>query len=58
MSDTNESTLRQAPKSLDVDLKEFSSTALERLINEIRNDDNDKPVSATTYNRTYHRHNR
>ena len=58
MTDPDESTLRQAPKSLDIDLKEFSSRALERLIDEIRNDDNDKPVSATTYNRTYHRHNR
>ena len=58
MADKNDSALQQVPESLDVKLEQISSTALARLIDEVRNDSKDKLVSATTYNRTYHRHNR
>ena len=59
MADTNDSRLPpQAPESLDIKLENISSTALARLIDEVRNDGKDEPVSATNYNRTYHRHNR
>ena len=58
MADTNESTLHQEPESLDIKLENVSSTALARLIDEVRNDGDGEPVSATDYNRTYHRHNR
>ena len=58
MADTNDSTQPKAPESLDIKLDNISSTVLARLIDEVRNDDNGEPVSATTYNRTYHRHNR
>ena len=58
MADTNESAQPKAPESLDIKLENISSTALARLVDEVRNDGNGEPVSATTYNRTYHRHNR
>ena len=58
MSDTNECTPPQAQERLDVELKDISSAALDRLIDEVRNESGDSIASATTYNRTYHRHNR
>ena len=38
MADTNDCTLPQAPESLDIKLENISSTALARLIDEVRND--------------------
>ena len=58
MADTNDSTQPKAPKSLEIKLENIRSTALARLIDEVRKDGNGEPVSATAYNRTYHRHNR
>ena len=39
---------------LEVDVKEISSPTLARLIEEVRND----AVAGSSYNRSYHRHNR
>ena len=58
MADTNESTRPQASERLDIELKKITSTALARLIDEVRNHRGETMVSATAYNRTYHRHNR
>lgn len=58
MADTNEYTSPEAPERLDVELKDISSTALDRLVDEVRNESGDNMASETTYNRTYHRHNR
>ena len=44
-----------AAKLLELDIDEFDSTALARLIEEIRNDE---PATTRAYHRTYHRHNR
>lgn len=46
------------PENLDLRLKSLGSVALARLIDEVRNDDPEKPLSPTAYNRMYHRHNR
>lgn len=58
MSDTQKSLLSPAPETLEIKLEDIESTALARLVEEVRNDGKDELPSTTTYNRTYHRHNR
>lgn len=58
MTELHDSTTSQEPKDLDIEVESLSSTALVRLIDEVRNDGNAEPASITTYNRSYHRHNR
>ncbi|MBN8632334.1 MAG: hypothetical protein J0L76_15945 [Rhodobacterales bacterium] len=55
-----EAQARVAPQSefnglIDVDVKRLSSTALARLIEEVRHDD---PLVGKSYDRTHNRHNR
>jgi hypothetical protein len=42
----------------DLDLDAVDSVAIRRLIEEVRNTGGPAPGEQTTYNRTYHRHNR
>ena len=58
MPDTHDPQAPPAPDTLDIRLENIDSTALARLIEEVRNDSKDELLSTTTYNRTYHRHNR
>lgn len=55
-----EAQVRVAPQSefnglIDVDVKTLSSTALARLVEEVRHDD---PMVGKSYDRTHNRHNR
>ena len=43
------------PESLEVDVGSLSSVTLERLLDEVRNDE---PTAAHSYDRTHNRHNR
>ena len=45
-------------ESLDVDLEKIESAALARLTEEVKNEGRQESLNSTTYNRTYHRHNR
>ena len=58
MTDTHAAKLSQPPERLDIPLENFTSPALARIIEEVRNDRASGPDSTTAYNRTYHRHNR
>ena len=58
MTEVHDPTPSQAPTDLDIAVESLSSTALARLIDEVRNEGGPEPASITTYNRTYHRHNR
>ena len=58
MAETTQSTRPQTSERPDIDPKTLPSTALARLIEEVRNDPPPKMASAANYNRTYHRHNR
>lgn len=61
MADPRESTDPEPvpdPENLDLRLKSLGSVALARLIDEVRHDDPEEPLSPTAYNRMYHRHNR
>ena len=42
MADTNECTPPPTPERLDVELKDISSTALDRLVDEVRNESGDR----------------
>ena len=49
---------QEVAKELDIRLDSINSTALARLIKEVRNDEIGELAPSTAYNRTYHRHNR
>ena len=58
MTEIHESASSQSPTTLDLEIESLSSTALARLVEEVRSPSDTPQVSATNYNRTYHRHNR
>ena len=49
---------QEVTKELDIRLDSINSTALARLIEEVRNNEIGELAPSTAYNRTYHRHNR
>ena len=58
MTETHDSASSRSSTTLDLELESLSSVALARLIEEVRNPSDTVQVLTTTYNRTYHRHNR
>ncbi|MFA4900093.1 MAG: YhhA family cyclophane-containing RiPP [Brevundimonas sp.] len=57
MTELDPKAFAAGPESKLIGLKAISSTALRRLIEEVRNT-GDAKADVTAYNRTYHRHNR
>lgn len=55
---SNERQESQLVEDAELELNSLSSVALARLVEEVRNNGDGGPASATAYNRTYHRHNR
>ena len=61
MDDTkssNEPRESQLVENSEIEPNSMSSVALARLVEEVRNNGDGEPASATAYNRTYNRHNR
>ena len=58
MNEDHDSASSQPPPTLDLEVESLSSTALARLVDEVRNTTDTVQASSTNYNRTYHRHNR
>ena len=58
MTEVPNSTPSQASATLDLEVESLGSAALARLVEEVRNPCDTVQISATNYNRTYHRHNR
>lgn len=58
MTEVHDPTSSQTPTTLDLEVESLGSVALARLVEEVRNPSDTPQVSATNYNRTYHRHNR
>ena len=58
MTEVHESDSSQSPTTLDLEIESLGSAALARLVEEVRSPSDTPQVSATNYNRTYHRHNR
>ena len=58
MTEAHDSATSPSPTTLDLEVKSLDSAALARLVEEVRNPSDTVQVSTTTYNRTYHRHNR
>ena len=58
MTEAHDPANSQSHTTLDLEIESLGSTALARLVEEVRNPSDTPQVSATNYNRTYHRHNR
>ena len=58
MTEVPDSASSQSPATLDLEIETLGSVALARLVEEVRNPSDTAQVSASNYNRTYHRHNR
>lgn len=55
---SNERRESQLVEDTELELKSMSSVALARVAAEVQNNGDGGLTSSTTYNRTYHRHNR
>lgn len=55
---SNEPRELQLLENFELEPSSMSSVALARLVEEVQNNGDGGPASATAYNRTYHRHNR